>query len=284
LSYLQPPPSPAPVVVVKDVGGYVNEYAAQTEVYRQTNREVRLHECRSACTMALSLPNVCVYPDSILKFHQAYDPRNHAANLNVSQQLFETYPPAVRARLGTLTRDYHVLRGSELIALGVRDCNTPPGPRIMVASAAPKPLPEGNGAGGFGWSSLTGKLEGMASVINKPSAPPPPTQGRPDEKPPVSSELLMTRIPLPPTRPAGLVTAKIEPPTTVAVPTGTPSAVPSSAPAEPAPIQGVPLPPKKPPMLVAYTPSLRPIPFMQRIAGSQPILPAKFIPFEKRKT
>ena len=63
---------PAPVVVMKDVGGFVNEYQGQTEIYRASNREVRLHECRSACTLALSLPNVCVYKDSTLKFHMAY--------------------------------------------------------------------------------------------------------------------------------------------------------------------------------------------------------------------
>ena len=70
----------SPVVVVKDYGGYVDQYAAITEVYRRTNREVRIHECHSACTMALSLPNVCVYRDSVFKFHQAYDPRNHITN------------------------------------------------------------------------------------------------------------------------------------------------------------------------------------------------------------
>jgi hypothetical protein len=36
--------------------------------------------------MALGLPNVCVYPDSTLKFHFAYDPRNHQTNPEVSQQ------------------------------------------------------------------------------------------------------------------------------------------------------------------------------------------------------
>ena len=93
--------------------------------------------------LALSLPNVCVYPDSILKFHLAYDPRNHQPNAEVSQQMFNSYPAAVRARLGTLTRDYKVLRGSELIRLGIRDCNAPKTiepkpaePQIMVASAA----------------------------------------------------------------------------------------------------------------------------------------------------
>ncbi|MEJ0092887.1 MAG: hypothetical protein WDN46_05515 [Methylocella sp.] len=124
---------PAPVIVMKDVGGYVDKYQNQTELYRASDREVRLHECRSACTLALSLPNVCVYPDSTLKFHLAYDPRDHRSNLEASQRLFDSYPAAVRARLGALTRTYKVLRGSELIALGIRDCNAP---RVMVAANA----------------------------------------------------------------------------------------------------------------------------------------------------
>ena len=60
VSYLEPPPMPAAVVVQKDVGGLVRAYQERTELYRSQNREVRLHECRSACTLALSLPNVCV--------------------------------------------------------------------------------------------------------------------------------------------------------------------------------------------------------------------------------
>ena len=94
---------PAPVIVMKDVGGPVADYQSQTAIYRASEREVRLHECRSVCTMALGLPNVCVYPGSTFKFHLAYDPRNHQTNPQVSQQLFDSYPAAVRARLGTLT-------------------------------------------------------------------------------------------------------------------------------------------------------------------------------------
>ncbi len=139
---------PAPVIVMKDVGGLVADYRSQTAIYRASEREVRLHECRSACTMALGLPNVCVYPDSTLKFHFAYDPRNHQTNPEVSQQLFDSYPAAVRARLGILTRNYKVLSGSELITLGIKDCNEPKTnepktgePRIMVASAAGRKPP-----------------------------------------------------------------------------------------------------------------------------------------------
>src|SRR5580692_2079086 len=123
---------PAPVIVMKDVGGFVADYQSQTAIYRASEREVRLHECRSACTLALSLPNVCVYPDSVVKFHQAYNLRSRATDFGVSQQLFDSYPAAIQARLGTLTRNYKVLSGTELIALGIRNCNEQP---VMLAAA-----------------------------------------------------------------------------------------------------------------------------------------------------
>jgi len=151
LAYLDPPPFPAPVIVMKDVGGFVSQYQAQTARYRQEGREVRLHECRSACTLALSLPNVCVYPTSLLKFHKAYNANTREADEGVSGELFRSYPAAVQARLGGLTREYRVLTGTELIALGMRNCNgggmqvararppeaAPAAPRVRVAQAPP---------------------------------------------------------------------------------------------------------------------------------------------------
>ncbi|MFO1104349.1 MAG: hypothetical protein U1E20_15755 [Methylocystis sp.] len=131
MGYLSPPPMPAPVVVYKDVGGLVSDYEAITERYRSENREVRLHECRSACTLALSLPNVCVYPDAKVKFHQAYNAINRETDLGVSSRLFASYPAAVQARLGYLTREYRVLTGTELIALGMRNCEG--GPTMIAA-------------------------------------------------------------------------------------------------------------------------------------------------------
>jgi hypothetical protein len=209
---------PAPVIVTKDVGGYVTDYQTQTAVYKSTGREVRLHECRSACTMALSLPNVCVYPDSTLKFHMAYDPRNHQPNAQVSQLLFDSYPAAVQARLGTLTREYKVLRGSELIALGVRDCNAPAThePKIMVASApAGKPT-----AGPSSERPLfAGLIDKMLSVFSGGDAG--PAHDRPDalRRPAPSAapaSVLLAEAPLPPPRPTefaepvGAIVAKAE--------------------------------------------------------------------------
>lgn len=144
MSYLEPPPMPAAVVVQKDVGGLVRAYQERTELYRSQNREVRLHECRSACTLALSLPNVCVYPSSTLKFHQAYNDITKEVDYGVTNELWSSYPQGVREKLGTLTRKYKVLRGSELIALGVRNCNAPAQqPKIMIAKATPAPAAEG---------------------------------------------------------------------------------------------------------------------------------------------
>ena len=137
LAYLDPPPFPAPVVVMKDVGGFVSEYQAQTARFRQEGREVRLHECRSACTLALSLPNVCVYPSSLLKFHKAYNANTRAVDEGVSGELFRSYPAAVQARLGGLTREYKVLTGRELIALGMRECGQGGGTQVARAGKQP---------------------------------------------------------------------------------------------------------------------------------------------------
>ncbi len=140
MGYLHPPPGNGPVIVMKDVGGDVRQYAAQTYAYIRSGREVRLHECRSACTLALAVPNVCVYPDGVLRFHKAYNPITRAANDGVSDAMMTAYPPAVRERLGALTRQYKSLTGSELIRLGVRDCTAPAEPRITLARASARPL------------------------------------------------------------------------------------------------------------------------------------------------
>jgi hypothetical protein len=155
MGYLHPPPGDAPVIVTRDFGGDVREYAAMTTAYIRSGREVRLHECRSACTLALAAPNVCVYPNSVLRFHKAFNPLTRATNEDVSGAMLSAYPPAVRERLGLLSRQYKSLTGSELIRLGVRDCNNPAQQKILVArAAAPPRAPDNPLANAF--SSLTG--------------------------------------------------------------------------------------------------------------------------------
>ena len=59
----------------------------------------------------------------------------------------------MQARLGTLTREYKVLSGAELISLGVRDCTEK---RILVAKAAPAPEDK---------NSLAKIMQGMKSAL-----------------------------------------------------------------------------------------------------------------------
>ena len=250
MSYLDPPPLPAPVVVTKDVGGYVDQYRARTELYRAQDREVRLHECRSACTLALSLPNVCVYPDSLIKFHAAYDPRNKAINWDETQKLFSTYPAPVQARLGTLTREYKVLSGAELISLGVRDCNER---RILVAKAAPVPEDKASLAKivqGMKSALLTGSEASRESTVPQSTAPAVPVKTQPVTSPQSAPETQPADVPLPPTRPG-----------------------------EPEPAD-VPLPPRKPTSIALAQAQIALIPPAHRpMPGSARILPDRFTPY-----
>jgi hypothetical protein len=253
LGYLNPPPLPAAVVVTKDVGGYVDQYRAATELYRAQDREVRLHECRSACTLALSLPNVCVYADSLVKFHAAYDPRNKAINWDETQKLFSTYPATVQARLGTLTREYKVLSGAELISLGVRDCNEK---RIMVAKAAPVPEDKDSLARivqGMKGALITGSErigERVGAPGNAPSVPVKTQSVASPQSAPPPPEPQPSAVPLPPTRPNEPETAE------------------------------VPRPPRRPTSIILAQARIASIPPAHRpMPGSARILPDRFTPY-----
>lgn len=215
MGYLSPPPSPQAVIVYKDVGGLVSDYEAQTEAYRRENREVRLHECRSACTLALSLPNVCVYPDAQVKFHQAYNETTRETDYGVSEKLFDSYPAAVRARLGTLTRQYRVLTGAELIELGVRNClrddrtlvagRRPAKPTVVAAASQPQAAPDPGGLQDFARTLRVA----VAQALSRPEgAPIPPivvedrTAAPEKIVSPREAQIVATLVaPLPPRRP-----------------------------------------------------------------------------------
>lgn len=246
MSYLDPPPMPAAVVVQKDVGGLVRAYQERTELYRSQNREVRLHECRSACTLALSLPNVCVYPSSQLKFHQAYNDITKEVDYGVTSELWSAYPQGVREKLGTLTRKYKVLRGSELIAIGIRNCNAPAKqPQIMIAKASPAPAAE---SGDF-LKGVQGAVETLFGAGAK--APPAPVARKPAPQKPAESTVTLE----PPAPPPSTLQASIS----------------------------APLPPPRPPMIGAVPTPQPPVPkgtpaFLRPIAGSAPILEPRFVP------
>jgi hypothetical protein len=115
---------------MRDHGGIVGEYATQELVYFRERREVRIKGvCNSACTMALGLPTVCIYPQARLGFHlpryefgkdipvQLLGPDTPETRL-----LWAVYPEGIRTRLGSLSTNMRYLSGSEAIAAGIRAC------------------------------------------------------------------------------------------------------------------------------------------------------------------
>lgn len=92
----------------------VKQYNASGERFRIDS------ECRSACTMFLSIRNVCVVPGANLAFHAGGAP-------DKTQQMISTYNAALRQYLkanGAMeTRAFHTVSGREIISrFGYRAC------------------------------------------------------------------------------------------------------------------------------------------------------------------
>jgi hypothetical protein len=208
--------------------------------------------------MALSLPNVCVYPDAQVKFHLAYNANTRETDYGVSAHLFSYYPEAVQERLGRLTRQYHIMSGLELISLGVRNCNGPD--RILVASKRPPkaPVPGSDGFGDIAHSvraAVASAFEGNKEPSNAPIR-----------------IAVIDRKPVPPTMPpwindARLATASTAPPMRDGFTYAAPSITSSNDGAD------IPLPPRRPPSTAFDAQDARPeAAFSRLIPGAQPII------------
>lgn len=120
-------PAPAPVVtIVADYGGQLADYDARVSAYLGRRVRVRIEgQCVSACTLLAALPpgRVCVGPEALLAFHQAYHP-NRFDPLDTSIRaedgtalMMRHYPGGLRrwiAAKGGLTKDLILLTGAEL--------------------------------------------------------------------------------------------------------------------------------------------------------------------------
>jgi len=59
--FIRPPNDQNPVIILDDRGGRVSDYEEAAQKYTNEGREVRIVGlCWSACSLALSVPNVCV--------------------------------------------------------------------------------------------------------------------------------------------------------------------------------------------------------------------------------
>ena len=125
--FLHPPPGHAPVAIYEDGGGLVDQYRDAAWQYNMTGRQVKiLGSCRSACILALSVKNVCVGPNAVVKAHMAYERDTHVLRHDITARMLDDLPAAISERLsGNITRSYNpkaTLTYRELVSLGVRKC------------------------------------------------------------------------------------------------------------------------------------------------------------------
>lgn len=125
--FITPPDPPKPVIILDDRGGRVSDYMKAAQEYATERREVRIIGlCWSACSLALSVPNVCVGSMATVMFHDAYDLKSGKVNLSVTMDLLNQLPKNIRDKVSkTIQKDFRAdssLDASALIKLGVRKC------------------------------------------------------------------------------------------------------------------------------------------------------------------
>lgn len=127
--FTAPPPNTAPVAIYEDGGGLVEKYQQAALQYRLEGRKVKiLGSCRSACVLALSVPNVCVGPNAVVKAHMAYELQTGIRRPDITAVMMDALPPRVRAQIEpNITRSYNpktTLNYDDLVGLGVKPCTS----------------------------------------------------------------------------------------------------------------------------------------------------------------
>ena len=118
------------MVVTSDRGGYLTQRSDQISRLRAAGDRVELRgTCLSACTMYLSLPNVCVAPTAIFGFH---GPSLNGVPLPPrdfdywSEVMASNYNPPLRSwfmkKARYNTSGYYQVTGEQLIRLGYPTC------------------------------------------------------------------------------------------------------------------------------------------------------------------
>lgn len=126
--FLYPPPAISqPVIIREDGGGLVSDYIKQAQTYASQGRRVEIRgSCRSACLLALSVPNVCVAPGAVVKAHNAYDEKTGERHAEVTAQMLSYLPAGIRHELDGKIEDHYTdastLTYQELRRLGVAEC------------------------------------------------------------------------------------------------------------------------------------------------------------------
>ena len=101
--------------------GEMGRFDAVVQQYNASGERFRIDgHCQSACTIFLSIRNVCVMPNATLLFHSGGDPRANRVSAASTQHMLDAYNPALRKYVtdGHFmdTFDFHTISGREIIA------------------------------------------------------------------------------------------------------------------------------------------------------------------------
>ena len=129
--FLDAPPPPAAIIITEDRGGVVDKYYRAAYVYRTQKRRVEIRgSCRSACILALSVPNVCVAPEGLVKAHQAYDQKTGLIRPEITKQMLDRLPKQVRSALDGKIETHYSPQGTldynKLRSAGIPKCDDEP--------------------------------------------------------------------------------------------------------------------------------------------------------------
>lgn len=96
------------------------QFLAVVQQYNASGERFRIDShCQSACTMFLSIRNVCVTPGATLLFHSGGNMKKGIVNPAVTQQMLSTYNAALRQYVSDNhfmdTFEFHPISGSEII-------------------------------------------------------------------------------------------------------------------------------------------------------------------------
>ena len=130
-AFLYPPPSGCAVVITEDSGGIVEQYEEAANRYKIEGRRVEIRgSCRSACTLALTVPNICVSKNAEVAWHQAYEKYSLKPRPDVTRRMLINLPLKIRNQLnGKIQENYTTeatLKYTQLLALGIPDCDANP--------------------------------------------------------------------------------------------------------------------------------------------------------------
>jgi hypothetical protein len=108
--------------------GEMGRFDAVVQQYNASGERFRIDShCQSACTVFLSIRNVCITPNAELLFHAGGNRQTNHINPASTQHMLNAYKPSLRQYVTANhfmdTFDFHSISGREMIArFGYRAC------------------------------------------------------------------------------------------------------------------------------------------------------------------